>query len=813
MRVAEQTPRGPQPRRVALAIQDLALLTSWILAAAARADGNPADPAMLDEVIVSAQKRSENLQVVPISIQALDGHRLDDLQITSFDNYAKYLTSLSVQSFGPGQAQLYVRGVTNGTDGLHVGSAPLVGIYVDEMPVTTIANNLDVHIYDVARVEALSGPQGTLFGASAMAGALRIITNKPSATVLQGSYDVTINRFLGAGGGGKLEGFVNVPLSERAAIRLVAYAQRDGGYINNVPGPPQTFPTSGIARTNAGLTARHFNEVETSGGRAALQFDINDRWTLRPTFLAQRQDSRGIFEYSPELGDLNVARHFPEDNLDSWWLAALSVEGKISDLELSYSAGYLSRAIDNTFDYSDYSYAYDVAYGAEYGNNFRDNSGNLISPASYAVTRDRYAKQSQEIRLATPKVSRLHGVAGVFLQRQTDAWRSEHRVDGLADQYSITNLPGVLYLNSLNKTDRDRAVFTDWTYQFSETLTVTAGVRRFTYDNSVYGFYGFNGRPTYDGPPNSSGEQMCIPGTQTSGTMWPCVNVDSRATGSGNTGRLSVTYRYDHDRMLYATWSTGFRPGGINRVPTRPPFSPDYLTNIELGWKTEWLGPHLRFNGALFVERWKDAQFSLFGDYGITEITNAGRSEIRGVESELTWRTIERLTVTAAVTALVARTTTNVCTYPSPALTCAEPYVVRDQNGSLVSLPNSIQAPANARLPESPNFKGNVVLHYAFTIADFGAHLQVAAVAQSDVVPAIQSAAEQQIGRLPGYASVDLAAGLARGRWQVELFVQNAFDRRGEFNRSAVCEPTGCPLHFVGPIPPRLVGLTFGQKL
>jgi len=630
---------------------------------------------MLEEVIVSAQRRSENLQSVPISIQALDGRRLEDLQVTGFDSYSKYLTSLAVQSFGPGQAQLYVRGVTNGTDGLHVGSQPLVGVYVDEMPVTTISNNLDIHIYDVARVEALSGPQGTLFGTNSMAGALRIITNKPSTAALEGGYDVTANLFLQGSGGGKAEGFVNVPLSDRAAIRLVAYAQRDGGYINNVPGPPQTFPTSGIPRTNAGLTARHFNEIDTSGGRAALEFDVNDHWTLRPTVLVQRQDSSGNFDYSPEFGDLNVVRYFPEENLDRWWQAALTVEGRISDLDLTYSAGYLSRAIDNTLDYSDYSYAYDVYYGAYYGDNFRNNGGNLISPASYAVTRDRYSKQSQEIRLATPKGWRLHGVAGVYLQRQADAWRSEHRVDGLANQYSITNLPGVLYLNSMQRTDRDRAVYTDWTYQLSGTLAVTAGLRRFAYDNSVYGFYGFNGRPNYSGQTNPNGEQLCAPGTQSSAAPWPCVDVDSRATGSGNTGRATVTYQYDPDRMLYATWSTGFRPGGINRVPTRPPYLPDDLTNIELGWKTEWLNRRLRVNGALFVERWKDAQFSLFGNYGITEITNAGRSEIRGVESEITWRVVDGLTVTAAITALSARTTTNVCTYPSTSLKIGRAHV------------------------------------------------------------------------------------------------------------------------------------------
>jgi iron complex outermembrane receptor protein len=155
-RLRKTTPLGVKP---------LFFLTSAILAGTApvRAQQAPAASApspgsVLEEIVVTSQKRAENLQSVPISIQAFDSKKLAELQVASFDDYAKYLPSLSVQSFGPGQAQLYTRGVTNGGDGLHVGSQPLVGIYLDEMPVTTIANNLDVHIYDIERVENLSGP-------------------------------------------------------------------------------------------------------------------------------------------------------------------------------------------------------------------------------------------------------------------------------------------------------------------------------------------------------------------------------------------------------------------------------------------------------------------------------------------------------------------------------------------------------------------------------------------------------------------------------------------------------------------------------
>jgi iron complex outermembrane receptor protein len=800
----------PSRRRRAsapLCVKPLVLVTSTILAAsAAAAEPNaPAAPAgALEEVIVTAQKHAENLQTVPISIQALDTKHLEELQITSFDSYAKYLPSLSFQSFGPGQSQLYVRGVTNGGDGLHVGSQPLVGVYVDEMPVTTIANNLDVHIYDIARIEALSGPQGTLFGSSSMAGVLRIITNKPSTTGFEAGYDVTADTYTVGAPGGKIEGFVNIPLSDHAAIRLVAFTEHDGGYINNVLGPPETYPTSGVPRTNAGMTKKNFNDVQTSGGRAALKIDFAEHWTITPSVLLQNQDARGTFAYTPALGDLNVAQYFPNRNTDNWYQATLTVEGKISDFDVLYSGGYLKRNVHTIADYSDYSYFYDVAYAATpsyFGNNFRDNGGNLISPAQYTLSTNNYSKQSHELRLSTPRDWRVNGVIGLFLQRQSNYARDEYRVDGLADIYSITNLPGVLYLNSQRRTDRDKAAFTDWNYNITDQLTLTGGIRVFGFDNTVYGFFGYNGLPTGSGgAPHASGEQLCSAGTQTTDPIWPCVNIDSRATKTGTTHRLNLTYKFDPDHMLYATWSTGFRPGGVNRVRTRPPYTPDYLTNIEAGWKTEWFDRRLRFNGAVFTEEWKDAQFGITGQNGITELVNAGRSRINGIESELMWRVTDGFTLTASATVLNAKLLDDACNVALVAGACP------------AGPPSQVLAPAGSRLPVSAKEKGNLIARYEFKLNDFDAHVQGAFVAQSDVRPTLRSSEVQAVGLQPGYVSFDFATGFRRGKWDVELFAQNLLDKRGQSIRYTECSPSTCTLVYVLPIAPRLVGLTVGQK-
>src|ERR1700736_5842492 len=179
-------------------------LASAILASGGAAyAATEADQGMLEDVVVTAQKRSEDLQKVPISLQVLSGEMLEEHHVSNFDDFAKFLPSVSYQSTGPGQSQLYFRGIASGNDGLHAGSLPATGVYLDEIPVTTIGNTLDVHVYDIARVEALAGPQGTLYGASSLSGTLRIITNKPDPSGFSAAYDVKAGKWgRGDAGGG-----------------------------------------------------------------------------------------------------------------------------------------------------------------------------------------------------------------------------------------------------------------------------------------------------------------------------------------------------------------------------------------------------------------------------------------------------------------------------------------------------------------------------------------------------------------------------------------------------------------------------------
>ncbi len=274
--------RAPLAAAVWLAMGSLAFAQDSAPAAAESGDEESDDRAVLETITVTAQKRSENLQEVPISLQVLGNEVLQEQNIGDFDDFAALLPSVSIDSGGPGFTRVYMRGVASGENGNHSGPQPSVGMYLDEQPITTITGALDVHIYDIERVEALAGPQGTLYGASSQAGTIRIISNKPDPTGFEAGYGLETNKISAGGVGFVGEGFANIPLSDSAAIRLVGWSKRDAGYIDNIYGE-RTFPTSGITDDNAELVEDDYNDVRTQGARAALKLDFNENWSIMPT--------------------------------------------------------------------------------------------------------------------------------------------------------------------------------------------------------------------------------------------------------------------------------------------------------------------------------------------------------------------------------------------------------------------------------------------------------------------------------------------------------------------------------------------------
>lgn len=749
----------------------------------------------LEEVMVTAQKRSENLQDVPVSITALGMEQLEQYNIDSFTDYVKFLPSVSYQSFGPGFAQVYMRGVASGENGNHSGPLPSVGIYLDEQPITTIQGALDLHIYDIARVEALAGPQGTLYGASSQAGTLRIITNKPDPSGFSAAYDLQGNVIDGGSPGGVAEGYANIPISEHAAIRLVGWYQHDGGYIDNVLGT-RTYPTAGISINNANRTENNYNDADTYGGRAALKIDLNDNWTVTPAVMGQIQKTNGNFAYDPAVGDNKLTHFYPESTDDRWVQAALTVEGKISNFDVVYAGSYLTRDVDERLDYTDYSYFYDVLYGYT----LYDNTSALINPSQYIVGKDRYTKQSHELRISSPKENRLRAVVGLFMQRQEHGIEQRYKVDNLADAIEVPGWSDTIWLTEQKRVDRDYAAFGEVSFDLLDNLTATGGVRYYVSDNSLRGFFGYSAAwsplPVPDLGTGGTGEARCFSPESVNGA--PCLNLDKEVKETGFTPKANLTYKYNDDLLFYFTYSKGFRPGGINRRGTLPPYKSDFLTSYELGWKTSWAGDTLRFNGALFLSNWDDIQFSYLGQNGLTEIKNANTAEIKGIETSLDWLATDHLTISGGFSLLNAELTQNYCGTTLP-------------NGDPVTNCPAPLAPKGTSLPVTPDFKSNLTGRYTFDLAGFDSFLQGSLVYQTSSWADLRLSDRAAHGKQDGYALFDVSAGMAKNNYWFEIFLDNAFDERAQTYKYDECTVCGAQTYIV-PNQPRTVGIKFGQR-
>jgi len=830
-------------RRTAFA----ALFTTTALVAmpafAQEAEDEAVDPT---EIIVTAQKRSENLQNVPISIQALGTQKLDQLNISDFKGYAQQLPSVSFQGSGaPGSNTIYMRGVASGGDGNHSGSLPSVGVYLDEQPVTTIGGNLDVHIYDIARIESLSGPQGTLYGASSEAGTIRIITNKPSTSGFEGRVDGEVNKIEKGGWGGKLEGMINAPLTENMALRVVGFYQKDGGYIDNVLGSRQfcsgsTFDIDGmcvpdgIAVDNAAYVKDNYNYTDTYGGRAALKIDLDENWTVTPTVMFQEMKAYGTYAFDSSVGDLKLQHFFPEKRRDRFIQAAMTIEGKLGNWDVTYAGSYLDRKDYTESDYTDYAEAYDSLY-SYYGGiagylSIQDSLGNTIDPRQHITGTNHFKKMSHELRVASPSSDPFRLVAGMFMQRQSNDIYQDYMIDDLAPELSVNGSPGTVWLTKQKRVDRDYAVFGEASFDVTDTFTLTGGIRVFMYDNDLIGFFGFGRNPGNnftDGPPNAvwssrtgviqcftnSGERLygntgnpalslipgAVPGT-------PCTNlgvynantgsVDPvAARGDGVTYRFNATWKPTPGVLLYGTFSRGFRPGGINRRGDFGSYQPDYLKNYEIGFKTT-PARGVRLNGAIYQQDWDKFQFSYLGPNSFTIITNGPNARIRGAELDVGYNTASvAFNMNASYTDAIMQK--NLCHAIDPTFECTE-------------LGNSIDAPKGTRLPVTPQFKVAGTLRYTTPVGDAKAYGQVNASYQSWAPSGLRTSDTELLGRLDPYGLVNLAVGADFDRFNLELFVSNLFDERGQTGKFVQCG--ACTRVYTVPVLPRMFGLRVGAK-
>jgi len=586
-----------------------------------------------------------------------------------------------------------------------------------------------------------------------------------------------------------------------------------------------------------------YNTVDKFGARAALGIDLDANWTATVALMGQEEDSNGFFAFDPSVGDLKVQHFFPEFVHDNWYQAGLTIQGKIGNLDLTYAGSHMDRWIHEASDYADYGFWYDTLYPPSYfGNYFYDNSSTLIPPAQHIDAKDHFTKDSHEVRIASPSSDRLRFIAGAFYERQFHWILQNYMVDNLADSLAVEGWPQTIWLTDQDRVDRDYALFGEVSYDILPNLTATGGVRVFWYDNSLKGFFGFSENfSSHTGVSQCPGH-VAGPPTLHGG---PCIDLDKRISGSGETHKATVKYQIDDDAMVYATYSTGFRPGGINRRTTIsfkgpppvdipvPPYQSDTLTNYEVGWKTTWLDNRLTLNGDVFWERWGRPQFSFLSVNSFTIIENATPATIKGAEGNFIYAPDTHFTLSGAAAYTDGHLNKDFCGLVGVS-TCPNglPYP-----GTLGADPFPPFAPKGTQLPGTSKYKANLTARYEWDVYGLTAHLQGAVEYQSSQWSDLRTIAADPLctpdnigscgvdgqgttenirtllGHQHGFTQLDLATGLQGDTWSAEFFVKNVTDTRGDLYRFAECTTQVCGHeHYQVPIQPRLFGIRFGQK-
>ncbi|MEP6549455.1 MAG: TonB-dependent receptor [Gammaproteobacteria bacterium] len=834
----------------------------------------------IQEITVTAQRRTENVQNVPIAIQAFTGESLAQLNVTTFDNLIKYLPNVTAATSGPGLSQIFMRGLSVGSDGTQSGGSisgfPNVAVYLDDQSGQLPGRNLDVYAADLERVEVLEGPQGTLFGAGAQAGVIRYITNKPKLNVTEGSVSAGYGVTAGGDPNSDLTAVINLPLiADTVAIRGVIYSDRHGGYINNVPAnftrkstdlgignahypdgcggetaPACQVPPGAAAINNNAIAGRAINPVTYQGIRVSALWDINSDWNALVTQSYQNMDAQGVFYQMPNGSDgerlpkQSVTLFNDSFNKDKFENTALTINGRIGDIKTVYTGSYLVRNISSVQDYTNYArgvYAdYYQCHGAEPLNGL---ASTCFSPSSTWNETERNTHQSHEIRLSTPDDWRLRGIVGAFweqLQIQDQLNWLYKTMPACTDTVTVGCLtdpgpaPGATVVNPATRNDniaffndvtrgyRQTAFFTSWDFDIiPHVLTVTGGTRYYRFVNDEKGavtgsFYCYEAGPA------------------------PCLNsatnIDAEnlhTVYKGFKSRANVTWHIEPDKLVYFTWSQGFRPGAFNRqsgcyVPDATgaaqycsplAFTSDNLTNKEIGWKTEFFEHRLQWNGAVYQEDWKNVQVNLFdpgvlGNVGFG--TNGPDYRIRGVETSFVAVLFQGLTAQGAASWNSSKQTN------SPFLIANNPALLNDpatapEFGKPITSVQNPYGPIGSPSANSPPIQFNLRLRYQWTMNDYNAFVQAGGThtghsyTQSGNNPTLSAGSNVSTTLLrfenPAYSQYDASVGVAKDAWSTELYAQNLTN----VNASVFTSTTQfVPAETI--TRPRVLGIKFGYK-
>ncbi|MFM8542785.1 MAG: TonB-dependent receptor [Chakrabartia sp.] len=588
----------------------------------AQESGASTDEGSLADIVVTATRRDQSLQEVPMTLQAFGTETLSKLNVSTINDLLKYTPNVTFSNNGPGQGAIFMRGLSAGFAGQQssatIGGFPNVALYLDDQSMQFPARNADVYMADMERVEVLEGPQGTLFGGGAQAGVVRYITNKPKKDKFEGRLEGSFGGTAGGAANGSFNAMVNLPIIEdKLAIRAIVYADHRGGYIDNKYSTFTRQPSdlgsyylafngNGNRLTpaqqsrdgkydNAALVKDNFNPVDYTGGRVSVAWQVTPDWDLLVTQAYQKLESEGTFavqgytyDYAPLTG-LSSTLFAPQYNKDDYSNTAWTLNGKVGDFSLIYTGAYLSRTISQQGDYTNYSRA---TYGIFYqctgaGNYYWGTFGGppyCYEPTGYWKDDVRNTHESHEVRISTPDSGRIRAIVGGFYED----FGIEDNMD-----WSYKTIP---VCNQSLTAAQIRAAGTVCMGLVAPNASATlnlAGPRgpavAFGQDiQRGYKQYAAFGSVDFDITSNltvTAGTRYYHYDNFQKGSVYSsfnsaCYQVPVCATGSnldalglkstykGFRSKGTVTWKPKDGTMVYATFSQGFRPGAFNRGPS-----------------------------------------------------------------------------------------------------------------------------------------------------------------------------------------------------------------------------------------------------
>ena len=794
-----------------------------------------------EEVIVTAQRRTQNLQDVPISIQVLSGETLKRTNVENFDDLVSQLPNVTAAGEGPGEVNIAIRGLSLGAGGTQesgiIGSFPNVAVYLDDQSAQVPGRNLDVYAIDLQQVEVLEGPQGTLFGSGAEAGVLRYITNKPDLLKFGGTVDIGGALTEHGDPSGNIDATINIPVVEnKFAVRLTAYDDDRGGYINNVPG---TFvrqstdigihyagythgvpgPANATNSVNNFKTAKNnINPVRYEGFRGEALFKFNDDWNVLLTESEQRLDVHGVFYEEPytsgsnpiKLPPLSVQTFEPSYNEDQFENTALTINGRVDFLKLVYDGAYLIRHTTSQQDYTNYARG---VYGDYYqcqgpNKNHPNVKPQCFSPAATWNDHEQDSHLSQEFRVSTPDDLRLRAIGGFYYESFKVA--EQTNFDYLTDTGNFTpigplNVSGV---SDPNVRSPNTGFFTDATRGYSQyaifgsadfdiipkVLTATFGTRWFDFYDYEKGYVAGSFGCSLKGPyTDYAGPAPCTGGNGNDHNL-TAAHLQTRTYGFKN--RANLTYKLTPDILLYYTYSEGYRPPGFNRQAPEDRingesgnvgFNSDSLTNNEVGYKATFFDHRLILDGAFYKEEWDNTQASLFapGVFGNLAFTvNGPNFRVLGTELQATGRPMDDLTLNLSL-ALNDSKQTNA------------PGIASSTGGTLPGS-NTAFAPAGGTLGEAPAFKTSLRARYEWFELRYQPYVQfvlshsshehsnIGGILRSPGSDAQQILTSNYVnGQFSDFfqqpiTKLDVSAGFRFGSWSANFFIDNITNERGQ---------------------------------